>query len=1019
MIALDETGRAIQVNDTFEAHFGPLFKYAAVTFSSLATDSQEHRAKLEDVMEKAGSSFKARTIEMVKLEDALEKAGLGAKAAGTGTGAPKGTPNGSEKQQQQPGSSFKARNIEMLTLAEGLPIKKHFDWTAGIGRDGQVILFGDPVNEQDEEQRVKDAELVDFFQNAPIALHWLSGEGIVLWANQTELDVLGYTPEEYIGQPIMNFCPDEQELVLEIFKTLGSGNTIKDVPVRFRTKDGRIVNLLIDSNVKYDKAGNFSHTRCFIRDDTTRKIREARASLLLQETKRSLDMLDQFMSRSLHHLRTPLHVLQTTCDLVLGNLKQIQQPQPCDDGNHDMTTTTTEKASVLQESVTLIEDATGHIASAVVLIDDISDLARLDRGVDFEIRKEVITLGDLGKSAVESVEVKKDVTVSFAAKGGPACLHSDAKVVKKVLRHLLDHSVQVTECGSVTLMIGQEDNRCAFAVVISEPGAIVANESGAVVVQMDTKLPAIFQRYHQVLLPEETLDFEEATNLRDTIEQGVGSLKQTCIGIGLSLSYHLVQALGGDLRYSSQPGLTKFWFSLPQENHTALPSEPASIHEKISSSDMMIVKEQPIAPVPGPKNGIAGSGQDDEMDMDTKIAKEQQIMPVPIPIKEDMKIAQEQPILPVPVPIKEVAVNGLKALDRPLVLVVEDTAMCAKLLCMTLRKANCSTTWVDNGQKAVDLLRESTPGMYSFVLMDLRMPVMDGLTATAIIKNELKIDIPVIALTGDTSPDVKRQCEEIGFTEFCGKPLKREQLMAIIQKYTGQNEKAKEEPIAPVPAQDGKISSSDMMLFKEQPIATVPASKKRAWSGQNEVEDKHIKFLKERSIMQVPILMKDVACNGLKALDRPSILVVEDTAMCAKLLCMTLRKALCSATWVDNGQKAVDLLRESTPGMYSLVLMDLRMPVMDGLTATAIIKNELKIDIPVIALTGDTGPDVKRQCDEIGFDEFCGKPLKRDQLLAIIQKYTGYHCCVGPPAGGKVGGLAGGLVGPPVTGVTT
>ena len=63
-------------------------------------------------------------------------------------------------------------------------------------------------------------------------------EGIILWANQTELDVLQYTAEEYIGQPVMNFCPDEKDLVLEIFKTLGSGNIIKDVPVRFRRKDG-------------------------------------------------------------------------------------------------------------------------------------------------------------------------------------------------------------------------------------------------------------------------------------------------------------------------------------------------------------------------------------------------------------------------------------------------------------------------------------------------------------------------------------------------------------------------------------------------------------------------------------------------------------------------------------------------------------------------------------------------------------------------------------------------------------
>ena len=117
-------------------------------------------------------------------------------------------------------------------------------------------------------------------------MHWLNGDGTVLWANQTELNVLGYTAEEYIGQPIMNFCPDEKELVLEIFKQLGSGNAIADVPVRFRTKDGKLVHLLIDSNVAYNKDGSFGHTRCFIRDDTARKIRDARSKLLLEETER-------------------------------------------------------------------------------------------------------------------------------------------------------------------------------------------------------------------------------------------------------------------------------------------------------------------------------------------------------------------------------------------------------------------------------------------------------------------------------------------------------------------------------------------------------------------------------------------------------------------------------------------------------------------------------------------------------------------------------------------------------------
>ena len=145
-------------------------------------------------------------------------------------------------------------------------------------------------------------------------MRWLSGTGHVLWANETEMNVLGYTAEEYVGQPIMKFCPDEQELVLEIFKTLGSGNTIKDVPVRFRTKSGDIKHLLIDSNVNWNADGSFKHTRCFIRDDTARKVREAR----LEERHRALletaRAKDRFMRKVFHEIKTPCHLLSSVLD---------------------------------------------------------------------------------------------------------------------------------------------------------------------------------------------------------------------------------------------------------------------------------------------------------------------------------------------------------------------------------------------------------------------------------------------------------------------------------------------------------------------------------------------------------------------------------------------------------------------------------------------------------------------------------------------------------------------------------
>ena len=81
-----------------------------------------------------------------------------------------------------------------------------------------------------------------------------------------------------------------------------------------------------------------------------------------------------------------------------------------------------------------------------------------------------------------------------------------------------------------------------------------------------TELPVIFQRYHQQVLPAEMVDFEATGSLRDKIESGINSAHNNSVGLGLSLFYHLVMALGGDLRYSSRPNVSKFWFSLPHNN---------------------------------------------------------------------------------------------------------------------------------------------------------------------------------------------------------------------------------------------------------------------------------------------------------------------------------------------------------------------------------------------------------------------------------------------------------------------
>jgi CheY-like chemotaxis protein len=119
-----------------------------------------------------------------------------------------------------------------------------------------------------------------------------------------------------------------------------------------------------------------------------------------------------------------------------------------------------------------------------------------------------------------------------------------------------------------------------------------------------------------------------------------------------------------------------------------------------------------------------------------------------------------------------------------------------------------------------------------------------------------------------------------------------------------------------------------------------------------------------------------------------SILIVEDTDVCAKFLMMQLERMNCSTQRAENGQVAVDILRKALPGTFDLVLMDLRMPVMDGLDATRIIKSKLQLkELPVVALTGEMIEGCRAECAGIGFDDFFQKPMKKDKLETLINKY--------------------------------
>lgn len=128
-----------------------------------------------------------------------------------------------------------------------------------------------------ETRQAKD-DLEDFLENAVVGIHRVDKNGIIRWANPAELELLGYSRDEYIGQHIAKFHVDAH-VINDILARLTRGETLRDYAARLRAKDGSIKYVEISSNVQL-KNGEFHTTRCFTRDVTAAEAAERRTALL-------------------------------------------------------------------------------------------------------------------------------------------------------------------------------------------------------------------------------------------------------------------------------------------------------------------------------------------------------------------------------------------------------------------------------------------------------------------------------------------------------------------------------------------------------------------------------------------------------------------------------------------------------------------------------------------------------------------------------------------------------------------
>ena len=382
---------------------------------------------------------------------------------------------------------------------------------------------------REAELNEREAELRDVLENAAEGIHLVRADGTIEWANAAELEMLGYTADEYIGHDIREFHADAP-VIRDILSRLTCGETLRSAEVRLRHKDGSIRHVLLNSNALFHD-GEFVHTRCFSRDITDLKAaEEERIAALAAERSARLDAershreaiearevaeqarkvaeqanraKSEFLAVMSHELRTPLNAIGGYAELMeLGIHGQVTPQQ--------------------REALVRIQRSQRMLLG---LINQVLNYARIETG-NVRYNLGPCPLGDALRSAQGLVAPQlreKGLRFESPRIGDDVVVQADGEKLQQIVLNLLTNAVKFTERdGMVRLDVAADD--AVVHVRVVDTGIGIAAE----------KLEIIFDPFVQV--------DANYTRTRDGV------------GLGLAISRDLARGMGGDLSVSSVEG---------------------------------------------------------------------------------------------------------------------------------------------------------------------------------------------------------------------------------------------------------------------------------------------------------------------------------------------------------------------------------------------------------------------------------------------------------------------------------
>ena len=267
-------------------------------------------------------------------------------------------------------------------------------------------------------------------------------------------------------------------------------------------------------------------------------------------------------------------------------------------------------------------------------------------------------------------------------------------------------------------------------------------------------------------------------------------------------------------------------------------------------------------------------------------------------------------------------------LDLP-VLVVDDDKTCCESTVATLKDIGIAGEWVLTGREAVERChaRHETGRDYFAVILDWKMPEMDGVETARKIREQVGKDVTIIILTSFEFSEIEEEARAAGVDAFIAKPLFRSRLTATLRQFTS-----------------GKKEKNARSLLES--FAKTDYTSKR-------------------------------------------VLLVEDNELNREIAAEILGMTGVAVDIAENGKIAVEKVVAAPEKWYDLIFMDIQMPIMNGYEATAAIRSLPggRGKVPIIAMTANAFAEDVQLAKNTGMNEHIAKPLELDKLNDVLKQW--------------------------------